>query len=151
MSSSLLLFPNLSLGYGQPTIVSLILPLSFPDYTCPLKNILHSTWCIIALPTFTVLSTFLTNKGFFSLSILNSFSLAKAVFMNKPVALLSNNTFTTTPSWLSNFSNPTFIHTSLSSHSVRRTSLTLSVVLEKFVLLPNFSGCNTLYRLLEAS
>ena len=30
-------------------------------------------------------------------------------------------------------------------------SLILSVVLAKFILLPNFSGCNTLYRLLEAS
>ena len=32
-----------------------------------------------------------------------------------------------------------------------RTSLTLSVLLEKFNLLPNFSGHNILYRLLEAS
>ena len=71
--------------------------------------------------------------------------------MNKPVAPLSSNTFTTTPSWLSNFFSPTFIHTSLSSRSVYRISLTLSVVLEKFVLLPNFFGCNILYRLLEAS
>ena len=34
---------------------------------------------------------------------------------------------------------------------MRRTSLTLSVLLEKFNLLPNFSGHNILYRLLEAS
>ena len=43
------------------------------------------------------------------------------------------------------------IHTSLSGRNVRRTSLALSVFLEKFNLLPSFSGRNTLYRLLEAS
>ena len=46
---------------------------------------------------------------------------------------------------------PTLIQTSLSSWSVRHTSLTLSVVLVNFDLLPSFSGHNILYKLLEAS
>jgi len=71
--------------------------------------------------------------------------------MNRPVALLSNRAFTATSSWLSNFSSPTLIHTSLSGCKVHRTSLTLSVLFVKFNLLPSFSGCNTLYRLEEAS
>ena len=71
--------------------------------------------------------------------------------MNKPVTSLSNNAFTATLLWFSSFSSPTFIYTSHSGRSVCYTSLTLSVVLEKFNLLPNFSGHNTLYRLLEAS
>ena len=112
---------------------------------------LHSTWCIIAPPTFIAPSTFLTNRGFFILSILNPFSFAKVVSMNRPVALLSNSAFTATPSWLSSFSSPTFIYTSLSSCNVHRTSLAPSVFLEKFNLLPSFSGCSTLYLLLEAS
>ena len=71
--------------------------------------------------------------------------------MNKPIALLSSKAFTATSSWLSSFSSPTFIYTSLSSHSVHCTSLTLLVVLLKFNLLPNSSRRNILYRLLEAS
>ena len=71
--------------------------------------------------------------------------------MNKPVASLFNNAFTAIPSWFSSFFSPTFIHTSHSSCSVCHTSLILLVILERFNLLPNFSGCNTLYRLLEAS
>ena len=112
---------------------------------------LHSTWCIIAPPTFIAPSTFLTNRGFFILSILNPFSFAKVVSMNRPIALLSNSAFTAIPSWLSSFSSPTFIHTSLSSCNVHHISLALLVFLEKFNLLPSFSGCNTLYLLLEAS
>ena len=89
--------------------------------------------------------------GFLNFSILNPFSLAKVVSMNRPVAPLSSNTFTTIPSWLSNFSSPTLIQTSLSGQSVHCTSLTLSVILVIFDLLPSFSGHNTLYKLLEAS
>ena len=66
-------------------------------------------------------------------------------------SLWHSKAFTATPSWLSSFSSPIFIHTSLSGHSVHHMSLTLSVVLLKFNLLSNFSGCNILYRLLEAS
>ena len=135
-------------NHGIPNITSVfprlhmfILTLS----TCFLKNMLHSTYCIIAPPTF------LTRSGFLSFSILNPFSLTKAVSMNRPVVSLSNNTFTTTPLWFSSFFSPTFIHTFFSSCSICCTSLTLSVVLEKFNLLPNFSGCNILYKLLEAS
>ena len=71
--------------------------------------------------------------------------------MNRPVALLSNNAFTAIPSWLSNFSNPTFNQTSLNGRSVCCMSLTLSVVLVDINLLPGFSRHNTLYILLEAS
>ena len=111
----------------------------------------YSTWCIIASPMFAVPSTFLTKSGFFNFSILNSFFLTKAVSMNKSVTPLSNNIFTAIPLWFSSFSSPTFIHTSHSDYSIYCTSLTLLVLLEKFNLLPNFSGHNTLYRLLEAS
>ena len=130
-----------------PRLHTSILTLS----TCPLKNMLHSTWCVIASPTFTVPFTFLTKSRFFNFSILNPFSLAKAVSMNKPIAPPSNNAFTAALLWLSSFSSLPFIYTSHSSRSVHCTSLTLSVILENFNLLPNFSGCNTLYRLLEAS
>ena len=99
-------------SHGIPSITSIfpklhisILVLS----TYPLKNMLHSTWCVIASLAFTVPSIFLTNRGFFNFSILNPFSLAKVVSMNRPVALLSSNAFTATPSWFSNFSSSTFI------------------------------------------
>ena len=93
----------------------------------------------------------LTRREFFIFSILNPFSFAKVISMNRSVTLLSNSTFTTTPSWFSSFSSPTFIQTSLKGCSVHHTSLTLLVVLVKFNLLPSFSGYNILYRLLEAS
>ena len=105
----------------------------------------------MAPSTFTVPSTFLTNRGFFSFSILNPFSQAKIVSMNKSVAPLSSSTLTATPSWLSSFSSSTFIQTSLSSCRICHISLTLLVVLVQFNLFPSFSGHNTLYRLLEAS
>ena len=105
----------------------------------------------MAPPAFTVPSTFLTNRGFFSFSILNPFSQAKVVSMNRPIAPLSSSALTATPSWLSSFSSPTFIQTSLSSCRVRHTSLTLLVILVQFNLFPSFSGHNTLYRLLETS
>jgi len=50
----------------------------------------------MAPPAFTVLFIFLTNKGFFSFSILNPFSQAKVVSMNRPIALLSSSALTTT-------------------------------------------------------
>ena len=71
--------------------------------------------------------------------------------MNRSVALLSSNALTAIPSWFSSFSSPTFIQTSFSSHRVHRTSFTLSVILVQLNLFPSFSGCNILYRLLEAS
>ena len=98
-----------------------------------------------------VLSTFFTRRGFFNFSILNPFSLAKIISMNRLVAPLSKNAFTTTPLWFSNFSSSTFNQTFLSGRNMRHTSLILSVVLVKFDLLPSFSGRNTLYKLLEAS
>ena len=74
--------------------------------------------CYGSPPAFTVPSTFFTNRGFFSFSILNPFFWVKVISI---------------------------------SCRVHRTSLTLSVVLVQFNLFPSFSGCNTLYRLLEAS
>ena len=71
--------------------------------------------------------------------------------MNRPVAPLSSNAFTAIPLWLSNFSSSTLIQTSLSGWSVHCISLTLSVVLVNFDLLPSFSRYNILYKLLEAS
>ena len=112
---------------------------------------LHSTWCIIAPPAFTVLSIFLTNRDFFSFSILNLFSQAKVVSMNRSVTPLFSSTLAATPSYLFSFSSPTFIQTSLSSYRVYHISFTLSVVLVQFNLFPSFYGYNTLYRLLEAS
>ena len=112
---------------------------------------LHSTWCVMAPPAFTVPSTFLTSRGFFSFSILNPFSQAKVVSMNRPVAPLSSSAFTVISSWLSSFSSTTFIQTSLGNHRVRCISLTLSVVLVQFNLILSFSRHNTLYKLLEAS
>ena len=138
----------------MPSITSVLPKLHISILTlsiCSLKNMLHSTWCIIASPMFIVPSIFPTRKEFLNFFILNLFSLAKAVSTNRSVALLSNNIFTAILSWLSSFSNFTFIQTFLSSCSVHYTSLTLSVVLAEFILLPNFSGCNTLYKLLEAS
>ena len=105
----------------------------------------------MAPPAFTVPSTFLTNRGFFSFSILNPFSQAKVVSINRPVTPLSSSALTATPSWFSSFSSPTFIQTSLSGHRVCCTCLTLLVVLVQLNLFPSFSGHNILYRLLEAS
>ena len=119
--------------------------------TCSLKNILHSTWWVIAPPTLTVLSMFYTNRGFFSLFSLNLFSFTNFVSMNRPIALLSNNAFTATPSWLFSFSSSTFIYTSLSSYSVCHTSLILSVLPWQETLFSSFSGCNTLYIFEKAS
>ena len=47
-----------------PKLHTSILALSI----CPLKNILHSTWCIIVPPAFAVPSTFLTKRGFSTFS-----------------------------------------------------------------------------------
>ena len=136
-----------SITFVFPKLYTSILALS----TCPLKNMLYSTWCVMAPPAFTVPSTFLTSRGFFSFSILNPFSQAKVVSMNRPVAPLSSSAFTVISSWLSSFSSTTFIQTSLGNHRVCCISLILSVVLVQFNLIFSFSGHNTLYRLLEAS
>ena len=99
-------------NYGIPNITSVLPRLQksiLVLFICSLKNILHSIWCIMAPSTFIILSTFFTRRGFFNFSILNPFFLAKVVFMNRPVTLLSSNAFTATPSWFSSFSNPTFI------------------------------------------
>ena len=141
-------------SYGIPNIIFVFPKLHISIlalFTCPLKNILHFTWCVMAPPVFTIPSMFLTNRGFFSFSILNPFFQAKVVFMNRPVAPLSSSTLTVTPSWLSSFSSLTFIQTSLSSYRVYHISFTLSVVLVQLNLFPSFSGCDILYRLLEAS
>ena len=88
-------------SYSIPSITSVFPKLHtfiLALFTCPLKNMLHSTWYIMAPPAFTIPSTFLTNKGFFSFSILNLFSWAKVISINRPIALLSSSTLTATPS-----------------------------------------------------
>ena len=63
-------------NHGIPNITS-VFPRLYTSiltlFICPLKNILHSTWCIIVPPTFTVLFIFLINGRVFSLSKLNFF------------------------------------------------------------------------------
>ena len=118
---------------------------------CPLRNMLYLTWYVIAPPTFTVLSTFYTNKGVFSLSNLNPFLFANWVSMNNLVAPLSSSALTATLSWFSSFFNPIPIHTSLSGCSVYHISLTPSVLLDPEILIPSFSRHSILYIFEEAS
>ena len=160
MSFLLSLFPNLSLGYRLLAMAFPVSPLFSLNYIYPFLPSPHHMFFKehVALylmcygsPAFTIPSIFLTNRGFFSFSILNPFSRAKVIFINRPIALLSSNALTATPLWFSSFSSPTFIQTSLSSCRVHYISLTLSVVLVQLNLFPSFSGCNTLYRLLKAS
>ena len=141
-------------NYGISNITSVFPRLYISIFTlsmCPLKNILHSTWCVIALPTFTISFMFLTNREFFSLSSLNPFLFTNWVSMNNPVALLSSSALTTTLLWFSNFFSPIFIYTSLSGCSICRISLTSSVLFWQETLSSSFSGYNTLYLFKKAS
>ena len=95
----------------------------------PSKYMLHSILYSILPQLLSVPSTFFTSSSLSSFSILNPCSFANSLLIDIPVAPLSNNTLTVASLCVSNFSNPTFIHTYLRGYKVRLTFLIPSVLL----------------------